>query len=222
MAESARKKITGWLGRAWDFSLFALPYVLPPGASGVMAKFAIAADRPAYEVFLLALGAFGICSLALASIYYVIRHRSVFERLRYARTEPIIVNPDPQAGSIGVMFKAHLQNMSLTRSMYVSVNRADASLQGRVHPEPTLLNDVMIVPAFSEFAVSTAAVPDVDVSKEIKGKLEFEILYGPSPDNLCYMLSYQLDPRIDIKALTETNAQIIFSAPVKKYRHRRA
>jgi hypothetical protein len=90
-----------------------------------------------------------------------------------------------------------------------------------VHPDPSLLNDVVIVPAFSEFSITTAAVPSLDVSEEIKGKLEVELLYGPKPDDLRYVLEYELEPRVDIRELTAKNAQILFTVPVKKYRHKK-
>jgi hypothetical protein len=219
---STRKKISGWVWRAWDFALFLLPYLLPPGAGGVAATLALAEGVPAYLVFLYALAAFCLCAFALASVFYVIRHRGVFERLRYARTEPLFVHPNPDKGTVGVIFKCNLQNMSLSRSMYISLRRADAQLQGKVNSEPTLFQDVIIVPAFSEVAITTAAVPEIDVLKEIKGKLELEILYGPTPDDLRYILSYVIQPTIEIRELTEKGAQVFVAAPLRKYEHRRA
>jgi hypothetical protein len=132
-----------------------------------------------------------------------------------------MVHPNPSNNTVGVVFKSNLQNMSVTRSMYVSLQRADARLQGRVHPNPEHRDEVIIVPATSEFALSSAAVPDIDVSKEITGRLEVVIHYGPSPDDLRYVLEYEIEPRLDIRELTEKGAQLLFTGPLKKYRHRR-
>jgi hypothetical protein len=221
VAVSARKKISGWLWRVWDFILFAIPFVLPPGAGGMTAYSAWLENEPSHLILLYSLAAFCLCAVAIAAVHYVIRHRVLFERLRYARTEPIMVQPDLEKKTVGIFFKCSLQNMSLTRSMYVSVKRADLRLQGRVHPEPTHLDKVIIVPAFSDFSIASAAVPEVDTSKEIRGRMEVEILYGPSPDDLPYLLEYDIDANIDIRKLTLEGGQLIFAAPVKKYLHRR-
>jgi hypothetical protein len=149
------------------------------------------------------------------------KRRAIFERLRYVRTEPLIVNPNRGANTLGIMFKCLVMNMSQTRTIYIAVRRADASLQGRTNPDPILKDQSVIVPPCGEFAVTAAAVPDMDVSKEIKGKLEVEIAYGGAPDDLRYLLSYVLEPRIDIKNLTDTAAQILFTGPLIKYEHKK-
>lgn len=45
--------------------------------------------------------------------------------------------------------------------------------------------------------------------------------YGPEKDNLPYVLIYEIEPRIEIRNLTEKNAEILFTGPLKKYIHKR-
>lgn len=194
-----------------------------PSFGGVVtAWLAALGGLPAYLVAFYAFGAICFCVLSVAGAHYVIQYQAVFGRLRYVGTEPLFVNPNPAQNTIGIMFKCKLMNMSQTRSIYVALRRGDAALQGRTNPDPVLKDEVVIVPPFSDFAINIAAVPDINVGQEIRGKLEVEIAYGPSPENLRHLLTYEIEPRLEIRNLTETNAQILFTGPIRRYRHKRA
>lgn len=218
---SILRRVLRWLPRATDL-LNAVQWLFPP--VGALAIFLLASvqDVPPYLIVFYSI--IGICSITLtiAGVHYVVRHRAVFERLRYVRTEPVFVNPIPVQNTVGIMFKCYLMNMSQTQSMYVALRRADVRLQGRTNPDPVLKNEQVIVPPLSDFAFSVAAVPNVDVSREIKGKLEVEIEYGPRPNDLPYILTYEFEPTIQIDHLTEKGAQIIITGPLKRYQHKRA
>ncbi len=215
------KSFTTWLSQATG--LWRVLELLFPSLGGFMTGWLAALGGvPAHLVLFYSLGAVCFCALSVACVHYVIRYRAIYERLRYAGTEPLFVNPNPTANTIGIMFKCKLMNMSQTCSMYIELRRCDARLQGRTNTDPVLKDTIVIVPPFSDFAINTAAVPDINVSQEIKGKLEIEIAYGPSPDDLRYLLAYELEPRLDISNLTDKNAQILFTGPLKKYQHKRA
>lgn len=176
-------------------------------------------DVPPHLIFLYSLAAVCICALTVAGLHHVYHYYNVYERLCYVKTEPHFVNQNPKENSIDVMFKCFVKNMSLNRSIYISLRRADSRLQGRTNEDPILRDQVIIVPPFAEFSFSTAAIPGIDVSKEIKGKLDVEILYGPKPDDLRHLLVYVIEPILEVKELTETGGRVFFNAPIKKYEH---
>jgi hypothetical protein len=221
LSNKFRKFFRGWFKTVWDIASFLLP-LLPPGVGGITGYLAHYWDKaPLYVVVFYSIGAFGFCALGLAALQYFIRHRTVHERLRYVGTEPIIVRPRPDESMVDVIFKCKLMNMSTTRSIYVALRRGDAHLQGRTNPDPALQDETVIVPPFSDFAITIAPVPNINASQEIKGRLEVEIAYGSSPHNLDHLLAYEIAPMIQIRNLTKEKAEILFVGPVKKYRHKR-
>ncbi len=176
---------------------------------------------PWYAIIFYSTGVVFFCAAFLTTLYYFVHQRTIFERLRYVDTEPFFINPNTEANTIGIHFKCKLMNMNATRSVYVSLRRAYAQLQGRTNPEPELQDVVSIVPPLNDFPLSIAAVPNVNISQEIKGKLELEIAYGPSPDYLPYSLIYEIEPRLTINNMTPSSAQFFFNGPLKKYLHKR-
>ncbi|MFN0218075.1 MAG: hypothetical protein ACKVP4_04575 [Hyphomicrobium sp.] len=80
----------------------------------------------------------------------------------------------------------------------------------------------MIVPPLGEFALNSPGVPNLDASNELKGKFEIEIAYGPSRDNLKYLLTYELYPSLVVHKVTESAAQFTFAGPLRKHQHKRA
>lgn len=59
------------------------------------------------------------------------------------------------------------------------------------------------------------------MTQDGSGRILPLISYGPSPENLRYLLTYEIEPRLEIRNLTATNAQILFTGPVSRYRHKR-
>lgn len=209
-----------WGPRAADI-WNVLQWLFPPLGAIVTGLQASLEGAAWHLIFFYSAIVFCLILVAIAAGHYVARHRAVFERLRYVRTEPIIVEPRLTQNTIGIIFKCTLMNMSQTRSIYIALRRGDARLQGRTNPDPVLKDEVVIVPPFSDFAINIAAVPNVDVSQEIKGKLEVEVAYGPTPDDLRFVLAYECEPRLEIKNLTDKDAQLVFTGPLRKYQHKR-
>ncbi len=210
------RKFLDWLPNIWGAF-----QILFPGVAGAMTAWLAHFDQPLYLVIFYGSGVFAFCGLGLYAINRYFRENALFEHLRLDRTEPLLLEPNLESNSVSIMLKCTLENSS-DRIMYSRLKRVDTHLQTRVNPAAELKDDVFLLPPKSKQPFQTAAIPNIQLGgRPIEGRLAVEVLYGPKPDKLRYMMTYELAPTLEIANMTEKGAQIIFVAPIVKYKHER-
>mgnify|MGYP001433299280 CR=1 FL=1 len=176
---------------------------------------------PWHLILFYSFGVFFFISVGIASIHYTFRQLTVFKRLAYIHSVPMI-HADVDQKTIGLYFKCTLKNISPFKTMYAKLERGECNLQGKTNSQPEHKEPIIIVPPLQEFSLIVPEVPNLDTNKTITGKLEVEVLYGDDENNLPYKLSYKFEPIIKISRLKEASAEMHFSGALIKYEHKKS
>lgn len=212
------KRLFDFLSRGYDLWV-AVQLAFPAAAGAMTAGWAAIAGEPWHLILFYGFGVLAFSSVFVWYALRAIREHTAFERLRVARTEPVLLHPNREAGVVSILLKHVVQNASDTQNLYIRLKRADVRLQGKANDVNVRDSEVTVIPPRGEQAIQASFVPDLNVKEIISGTTELEVLYGRDPKSLRYMMRYETDPALSIVLLNDEKAQMSFVAPIRKYEH---
>jgi len=191
--------VTGWLGYGEGglfYAIIGATIVLAFGLLSFLIWIVITRLTSVYERF-------SVESITIAN--------GNIEAVKGARNKYKLKHP-----TLEIRFK----NVSPTQTLYFRVKRASHSIDGLGLKSPAAINETITAVApqtVQKFLMPT--LPDVDIKNELKGLVEFEILYGPKSDNLCYLFTYQSQPGFSFTIQKRGQSQITVNSPILKLSH---
>jgi len=206
----------GLLGDAYTLvQLFAPPTVL--GA----VTFVFALGDGLHLAILIATTVFAMTTVGLYYGLLLYRENIVFGRLSTSPLGVLHYYADPETKEFNITLATNFMNAS-KKDIYASVRRELHSLAGRLdHPE-TSLPIIHLAPGhLAHFVFSTLTNIPVPAS-QATGRVELELHYGPSPDNLRYMLHVESTPKLSAHWSGDECKGLNFFGPWEKSRHTKA
>jgi hypothetical protein len=178
----------------WTFLPTAWQGVVTTGLTAVTGYFGYLTGGMFYAL----VGGAIVFACCCAAIYFIVRlsiFMGVFERVSITAVgiQDIGLKEDPNRLTHITMFFL-LKNDS-QRLVFYRLRRAHNELAGKVHPSAGVDRSILILQTAAEVPVTLPTLEDFALPEESgigapEGRLEVEIEYGPSRDDLCYLIRY--------------------------------
>jgi hypothetical protein len=168
---------------------------------------------------------FAFCMVAIHQWININRLTSVYHRLHVGELGLANVAAAKDPFRIPALtMQVQLKNDG-ARPIFFRLHRASHSLAGRTNDAGGVDPGLMILPENSPQQIVLATLSDIPITGEVggegpKARIEIEIDYGPSGDNLAYRMHYIANIQLGIMA-TEESAAFTLMGGVKVLTHTR-
>jgi hypothetical protein len=137
----------------------------------------------------------------------------------------VYLNDDKSIGLTHITLQCKLKNES-ERTIFFRAKRIHHSFMGKIRPEATVPDQLAMLPKGGAQQINMATIKDLepvkidDTRSPLSGRIELEIEYGASEDDLPYLLEYVADPTIGLMVNFDTKQiQSKIICPIRVHRH---
>jgi hypothetical protein len=114
------------------------------------------------------------------------------------------------------------------RTIFFRAKRTHYSFMGRIRPEATVSEQLVMLPRGGAQQIHMPTIKDLepvkvdDTKSPLVGRIELEIEYGASGDDLPYLLEYVAEPALGLMVNFDTKqVQSKIFCPIRVHRHQR-
>lgn len=148
---------------------------------------------------------------------------AVYEKLSIDEFRIISHRFNPETKKFGALFGATLMNWSYTDPIFCQSISGSTEIQSRINPDENPVSPLIMLEPRQSKTYNLSTIDDIDLGdgkQRIPGRIKLGIAYGPTPDQMNYVLNYEGEIQL-IPQITPQGAIVSIQSAVimKRYGH---